>query len=387
MMAKENPILKSFDDYLLSMNTSRTTRTTYKSTVRQFHLIIGKVDSKYKLPIDPESITVKDVELYIRDIKSRIATHSQRHMLYGLKRYLKYLKKEYENTTIDYFTKLAKDDQENPLKPGRGVNVRVSEPLTKDEIQRIFDVSKVCPRDYAMLKTFYYTVQRKGSICNLNVSDINFDTNEVSIHAKGNQIYTVYIDNDALQSIKDYLLVREEPDEGFITDNYGRKLFHKDALFLNGTGRRLSLPAVYTMVKKYSVLAKIEKRCFPHCFRHTGISMMHDAGMGDKSIQMQSGHRSNVALQRYIHPNKKIVKDKVFDILSLDNEKPKQPVKKPTIPVDPNIKKDPDPMVAKPQDDKTDRLISLLEKGLIDKTEFMQLMTTIEKRHDTSYYQ
>jgi len=265
--------------------------------------------------------------------------------------------------------------------------------LTKDEIPRLIKASSRETRDIAILKTFLYTAQRRSSIEHINVEDINFDEQTVLIKAKGDIQYTVDIDPDALQSIKKYLDTREKPKEGYRLNNYGRKMYHKDALFLDGYGRRLSGQGMYLMMKRYTLEIGLEKSIYPHIWRSSAITLKDANGMTQAQIMEQSGHKEPKSLKTYIRPDRALISSKVRQALSLKNipeteVKPEPPKPEPK----PESKKPTYTYIAKPTTDIEYNLTMALANGTISEDTYKFAITNLktkenqEVQHNTPIY-
>ena len=213
----------------------------------------------------------------------------------------------------------------------------------------------------------------------LEVQNTKDEEETVNIKAKGDREYTVNIDTDALEAIKAYLNVREEPKEGHIIDEYSRKLYHRDAVFLNGYGKRLCGVTINNIMKRYAIEMELEKPLYPHLMRATACTIMDERGMTLPQIKEQSGHSNIQSLRTYIRPNKKVIKEKVKASLSLYETQPEppkpEPKRKPDIPVNLN------------GTDKTEKYVALLKKGLITTDDFIKLVSTDKKPDTPNYFQ
>ena len=346
-MQQENHLI-AFRNHLLGLGKSRATANTYVADVKMLLKFVNK-DS------NPTAISYQEVESYLRDMKSRLAKTSWRHNVFGIKIWLKYIKEYHDNNTIDHFEKISKEmNLLRPPKTREEKSTRSIEPLTQAEQQKIYEVSKSNPRDYAMLRVFFVSLQRCGSVLNINVEDINFEKKEIHIFAKGDEEYYISIDDETLQAIQDYLKVREQPKEGFILDNWGRKRYHKDALFLNGSGKRPTNNLVQVMFKNIAVKCKMPKdrRLFPHLTRHTGITNLLDQGIPIKSVALQSGHQTMEVLMKYHHPRNEETKQKIVDMLTKKREESLSPSKP----------EQPEPPKKPKEHDTTDQYIAMSEK-------------------------
>jgi len=333
---QEKNHLEVFSSYLLGLGKSRATCKTYKSDIRVFLNFVGKLET-------PKTVTKDDVEEYIQDFKIRLAISGHRHIIYGIKFWLKYMKVKYGNNTIDYFNGLPKEM--NLLRPPNAQQeidtVKPIETLTIDERERLCESAKGNLRDYAMLRLFFPSLQRGGSVLMIDLKDIDFQKKEIVIHAKGNRVYPVNINDEIVTALQEYLKIRETPKEGFVLDNWNREKYHKDALFLNGDGKRPTYNLVYHVFKRYAEKSNITKRVFPHLARHCGITYLLDMHVPLKTVAEQSGHKTLSVLMRYHHPDKEKARRECVDILTAKTETaptpPEPPKKKPETPIDPMV--------------------------------------------------
>ncbi|EMR75581.1 site-specific recombinase XerD [Thermoplasmatales archaeon SCGC AB-540-F20] len=295
--------IRQFKEYLLSRKSKGTT-TLYLIAVKQFRQLIPK---------EPKNINISDIRKYTAWIKENFHKNTQTSKFSAIRTYLWFIKEKYNNNLIALIRDLP--PQENPLKPATPEIPPEKDILTKDEIQRLFRASERNPRDHAILKTLYYSTQRRSSIKDINLDNIDWNNETVTVKAKGDRTYTVDLNPDALQSIKTYLdEEREMPKPG-----------HENALFLNGYGKRLDAVTIWRIVKKYALKIGLKKNVYPHLFRATACSHMDASGMTLHQIREQTGHKDVKSLRTYIRPEKDMIRTKVRDSLSLT-----EPIQKPT---------------------------------------------------------
>lgn len=146
-------------------------------------------------------------------------------------------------------------------------------------------------RNRAILETLYSCGLRIWELLNLKVSNLHFDEKYIKILGKGNIERVVPIGANAIQYINDYKdTVREEPKEK-----------HKDILFLNGRGARLTKQTMLAHVKKIAAKAGVNKRVGHHTFRHSFATHLMEAGADIRAIQGLLGHKSIVSTEIYTH--------------------------------------------------------------------------------------
>jgi integrase/recombinase XerD len=312
--------IREFGDHLRELEYSICTVNNYCMSVKQ--LLCDVVDDRskdkeYNLKYTPETLTLKYIKDYSKRIKDTLEPNTQKMKLMSIKYYLRFIKAVYKSRVYDEYQdeKTLYGSRKDILK-GRPIQDTNKEPLTEEEVRKFFKITEPHYRDHALLKMFFYSTQRIHSIVNLDIGDIDFDpkTNEngevyynvTFRYQKGmrKKPVTVPVCADAIESLKRYLDVREEPEqEGYTSDNYGRKLYYKDAVFLNGWGQRLKGISIYQMMKRYAVELGIKKPIHPHLWRHTAITLMDKAGMTDAEIKKLSGHsKLSNAINTYKNP-------------------------------------------------------------------------------------
>jgi len=151
--------------------------------------------------------------------------------------------------------------------------------------------------DYSILKTVYYSTIRSRELCNLNISDVDFQRQKIRTISKGHHYDERNIHPEALKAIGHYLNLRPQATKD-----------HEHALFLNSKGERIGRTFLHNMIKQYATKAKISKRVYPHLFRTSSITHMAEKGATMSEIQKQSRHRDLDTLQGYIQLCRQIFK-------------------------------------------------------------------------------
>jgi len=199
---KNQKHIREFENYLLANNRSRETTKSYTRTVSQFIDFIKK---------QPKDITKEDIERYkywANEIK-----HYDRNSLTPKYCAIK--------TFLEFLEISDKEIKSYKLSPPR-LEVKPKKPLTREEIQKMFEISKDNFRDNAILKTLYFTTMRNRELCNLNIEDVDFQRQKIRNISKGGHYDERNIHPDCLKAIGDYLALREHAKKG-----------HENALFLN----------------------------------------------------------------------------------------------------------------------------------------------------------
>lgn len=156
--------------------------------------------------------------------------------------------------------------------------------LSNEEISLILlTARKTSNRDFTLLTVLYETGCRVQELCNLKISDVNFNhPSTIKILGKGNKMRIIPITDNLSSLIKTY----QEHFLSKICDN----------LFLNHSNQKLTREGVTYILKKYVCMAKEEKPEFykfkvsPHIFRHSRAMHLLKVGVDLIYIRDILGH-------------------------------------------------------------------------------------------------
>ena len=316
--------LKKYLDYLLGeeLDKKPIALITGKHYVRAIRFFLDYTKK------EPNELTVDDVRAYKGFCVKKYKKNSLFTNYSAINRYCQ-------------FIKLRNDDGDIikiKLPQKRVVN---KVPLTQEEIEELFNVSRRNLRDNALLKTLYYGLLRRNELKNLNIEDIDFKDNYLRInHGKGDKSQTINLHPEAIESIQAYLKVRGTSRKG-----------DEKSLFLNRNGWRIGVNDITKTVKRYALVLGLEKRVYPHLFRISGITHMYLNGVGLEDIRRQSRHSDFKVIIGYLQLTPEENKEnylKGFKIGTPPEPKP-QPEPQPQEPPKPK-KKDSDIAYSQPSD-------------------------------------
>ncbi|MCR4890604.1 MAG: tyrosine-type recombinase/integrase [Lachnospiraceae bacterium] len=149
------------------------------------------------------------------------------------------------------------------------------------------------PRDLAIMNVFLSTGIRVSELVGMDLNDINFKKHSIKVFRKGGNFDTVYFSDTAEYYLQQYLDCR----------NIYNPVASEKAVFLNRSGKRLSVRSVELMVKKYinaSVPSEAD-RITPHKLRSTYAETMLKATGGDlEKVQKLMGHSSITSTTHYV---------------------------------------------------------------------------------------
>ena len=152
-------------------------------------------------------------------------------------------------------------------------------------------------RDYAIITLFLNCGLRLAELVGINIGDIDFSENKMTVIGKGNKERTIYLNKACIRAIKEYLEVR--PKEGIRTDKFNSK----NALFLSERKERISRRTVQHIVDKdLSAAGVASKKLSTHKLRHTAATLMYQYGQVDiRALQEVLGHESISTTEIYTH--------------------------------------------------------------------------------------
>ncbi|MBA7689665.1 Tyrosine recombinase XerC [subsurface metagenome] len=171
--------------------------------------------------------------------------------------------------------------------------------LTIEEINRLLEAPDSSTpqglRDRALMELLYASGLRVSELVSINLEQVNLDTNEIRVWGKGAKERVVLMGKPAARALTAYL-------------NQGRPELlgekRSSALLLNRYGKRLIERRVQRILEKYTNIAGIGKRVYPHMLRHTFATHLLDGGADLRVVQELLGHASLSSTQIYTHVSK-----------------------------------------------------------------------------------
>lgn len=262
---------------------------------------------------DEKGLTENTLEAYIRDIKS-FKEYMKDNEIEGFNNanktivitYLMNLQKKGRATSTisrnlasirSFFQyllnqNLVKEDPTLNLKPPK-IEKKIPEILTEKEVNILLEQPNnhdfKGSRDKAMLELLYATGLKVSEIVSLNIDSINLDLKIVSIKDTDGLSRVMPIGKIAIESLVHYLQnFRDEYEEN-----------HKDPLFINFSGNRLTRQGFWKILKHYTKQTNINKVITPHTIRHSFAVHLIENGADLKTVQEMLGHSDLSTTQIY----------------------------------------------------------------------------------------
>jgi integrase/recombinase XerD len=160
--------------------------------------------------------------------------------------------------------------------------------LTEKELARFYDaVWNVADRTHTvMIKLLLYTGVRNSELANVKLIDVDLNGFKVRIEqGKGNKDRYVPFPPSFRGELAQYMENQTE----------------RGATYLFETNRadKFTTRWIREIVKRYAREADIEKRIYPHLFRHQLLTHFSRKGLLDAKVQVISGHESRKSLEIY----------------------------------------------------------------------------------------
>ena len=327
LMAKLNGKLDNAD-ILLVCNTLRNLESDYKVTKMNTGLST-KEDSmqyiltKYCLSLKKKQLSDKTIKVYLYAVRRLYSTIN--------KSFLDYTEDDLTYYLMVHLVKLGNSDttraneqrflrsffnflytnkyiKENPMEKITLIKVakKDTEALTESEIVKVRDVAhKENKTIYLALTDFLLSTGiRVGELCSLNKSDINFETREVKVYStKTNSYRTVYMNDNALIHLKDYLNKRKDKNSALFVNKYGNN--------------RISRDVCENILHDIEHKAKINKPLTVHMFRRTFATKLCERGMDITYVSDLLGHsRIDTSRKYYIKRDKRNQKNSFMNCLN-----------------------------------------------------------------------
>ena len=192
------------------------------------------------------------------------------------------------------------------------LNKRLPKYLTLEDSQKLLsavakdedDMFK--ERNYAIITLFLNCGLRLSELVNINISDIHFDDNRLTVIGKGNKERTIYLNKACIKSLQEYISVRPT------NAKHDSKNSDK-ALFLSKLKQRISNRMVEDIVKKELLKSGLDTTKYStHKLRHTAATLMYKYGQVDiRALQELLGHQSISTTEIYTHVDNEQVRTAV----------------------------------------------------------------------------
>lgn len=283
-------LVKYFDYLLIERGMAQNTLESYGRDLRRYIFFIEE-DKKIN---DINKITPEVIVEYLSRIRDEgLAANSMNRSLAALRGFYKYLLREKILT-------------ENPLANIELAKVwmKLPETISKEEMKIILaqpgNQSNADIRNAAMLELLYATGIRVSELINLSMNSINWQVGFLIVMGKGSKERIVPIGKIAYDCTRRYV------------DEIRPRLMQKkrtDVLFLNRFGKKFTRQGFWKIVAGYAKKAGLQKKVYPHTFRHSFASHLLEGGADLRTVQVMLGHSDISTTQIYTHITRERLKE------------------------------------------------------------------------------
>ena len=240
---------------------SANTISAYKSDITQFLEFTG------------ENIINNDlIELFITSELNHKSDNSKIRKISSINQY------------IDWFNLDNKEYQIVIEKVILKKGSYLPETISVSDINRLINIydhtNYMNSRNLTLIDFMYSTACRVSELCDVRVSDLDFEEDFVKLFGKGSKQRIVPIGSELKINLSKYLKFRDELNT------------QEPYLFLSKNMNQLDRSAIFRIIKKSATLSDNALSVHPHTLRHSAATHMLEAGCDLRTLQELLGHTS-----------------------------------------------------------------------------------------------
>jgi integrase/recombinase XerC len=300
--------LKSFLRFLaLNRNVSPHTVRAYDSDLSQFIGHVAAQSDLKKRDLAPDALDRMAIRSFLAYLHAEgLSRSTAARKLAAIRTFLRYLRRE----------GIIESDAGGLISTPKR-EVRMPAHLSEDEMTRMLDApddeQALGRRDHAILELFYASGLRLSELAGLDLDDMNLSGRMVRVLGKGGRQRLVPFNTATAKAIRAWLQDRESYVRAGVPDARvpgsrarDRRTTgprgHREPLFVNYRGGRLSVRGIDRIVRKYAVATERDG-VSPHALRHSFATHLLQRGADLRTIQELLGHSRLSTTQRYTHVN------------------------------------------------------------------------------------
>lgn len=180
---------------------------------------------------------------------------------------------------------------------------KLPETLSILEIDKMINYFKIdsflSSRNRTIIDFMYSTGCRVSELCNVKISDLDFDDDYVQLTGKGSKQRIVPIGSKLKENLVLYLNTRNLKDPKNLSP----------LLFLSKSNNRLDRTAIFRLIKSTALNTGVKINVHPHTLRHSAATHMLEAGCDLRTLQEYLGHTSVSTTQIYTKLTKEFLNE------------------------------------------------------------------------------
>ncbi|MGN1252471.1 MAG: tyrosine recombinase [Muribaculaceae bacterium] len=299
--------LKKYEGWLrLERGVSANTRLAYVADVTRLLTALDCADDDEAV----RHISTADIQAFMANLHDLgIGPTSQARILSGIKSFFRFL-----------ILERAVDVDPAALLESPRTGLHLPEVLTIDEVDRMtastgYDPDDsttftdgrsgdIAQRNRAILEVLYGCGLRVSELCELQLSQVNFDNRFMIINGKGSKQRMVPMSDFTAKTLGQYIggaRTRIIPAHGA-----------EGTVFLSHRGKPMSRVMVFYIVRDAAKACGIRKNVSPHTLRHSFATHLLEGGANLRAIQMMLGHESIATTEIYLHVDSTRLRDEIL---------------------------------------------------------------------------
>ena len=299
--------LKKYEGWLrLERGVSANTRLAYVADVTRLLTALDCADDDEAV----RHISTADIQAFMANLHDLgIGPTSQARILSGIKSFFRFL-----------ILERAVDVDPAALLESPRTGLHLPEVLTIDEVDRMTASTGYDPddsttftdgrsgdlaqRNRAILEVLYGCGLRVSELCELQLSQVNFDNRFMIINGKGSKQRMVPMSDFTAKTLGQYIggaRTRISPAHGA-----------EGTVFLSHRGKPMSRVMVFYIVRDAAKACGIRKNVSPHTLRHSFATHLLEGGANLRAIQMMLGHESIATTEIYLHVDSTRLRDEIL---------------------------------------------------------------------------
>ena len=188
------------------------------------------------------------------------------------------------NQYIDWFNLDNKEYQIVIEKVSLKKGSYLPETISVSDVNRLINIydhsNYMNSRNLTLIDFMYSTACRVSELCDVRVSDLDFEEDFVKLFGKGSKQRIVPIGTELKINLSKYLKFRDELNT------------QEPYLFLSKNMNQLDRSAIFRIIKKSATLSDNALSVHPHTLRHSAATHMLEAGCDLRTLQELLGHTS-----------------------------------------------------------------------------------------------
>ncbi|HHT34664.1 MAG: site-specific tyrosine recombinase XerD, partial [Proteiniphilum sp.] len=253
--------------------------------------------------LDERQLTYADVnqhhlEAFLAGLHDRgISPRSVARTISGMKSFFRFL-------LLDH----VRDENPAELMETPRIGLKLPVVLSLEEIDRLLGVIDLSTaegtRNDAIIETLYSCGLRISELTHLRFTDLYPDEGFIRVEGKGNKQRLVPISEIALHKIHNWLSYRRQ---------INLKKGYEDIIFVSSRGTPISRVTVFHYLKKYAVMAGLQKTISPHVLRHSFATHLLERGANIRVIQEMLGHEKITTTEIYTHLDRNFLRQEIIE--------------------------------------------------------------------------